>query len=523
MNATEATPGLLRAWTARATLVGDAMAGVSVALLAIPQSLAYARVAGVPAYVGLYAAALPPIVAAFFASSPYLQPGPAAVPAVMTAGALAGLAAPGSPEYVALAALLALLVGVIRLGIGVLEMGRVVWLMSEPVLRGFTTGAVLLIAFSQLPLLVGVDTRGMTPLHAAGAAFTQFPSWELETLAIATVTFLTIVIARRLHPLIPWAVIVTVGGVAYSKLTGYTGGVVGAIPSGFIPFSLDFPWTALPRLLVPGVVIALVGFAEAATIARIFAAKDRQRWEPDRDFVSQGMANVAAAVSGGFPVGGSFSRSTLGRMLGARTQRSGAITGLTVLLFLPFAFVLGPLPNAVLGAVVITAVMGLVRVRPILEMWPLSRAQFMVAGGTLVLTLLLAPRIDQAVILGILTSIGVHLWREFKLKVVHWTEDDALHVRPEGVLWFGSAEMLRQDVLALVAEHRGARRLILDMERVGRVDLTASLALKALVNQTRAAGLETEVRSVHPITARALQRVLAQQAKPSGRDADPSE
>jgi SulP family sulfate permease len=166
--------------------------------------------------------------------------------------------------------------------------------------------------------------------------------------------------------------------------------------------------------------------------------------------------------------------------------------------------------------------MGLIRLRPILEMWPLSRAQFLVAGGTLVLTLLLAPRIDQAVILGILTSIGVHVWRELNLKVVHWTEGDRLYMRPEGVLWFGSAEMLRQDVLALVAEHREARYLILDMERAGRVDLTASLVLEDLVKQARAAGLQTEIRSVHPVTARALQRVLAQPSRTDGPDADPS-
>jgi SulP family sulfate permease len=510
-------PGQARAWVFRAAWIGDALAGVSVALLVIPQSLAYARVAGVPAYIGLYAAALPPLVASFFASSPYLQPGPAAIPAILTFGALSAMAPPGSPEYVALAALLALIVGVVRIGIGVFRLGRIAWLMSEPVLRGFTTGAALLIALSQLPLLVGVDAAGMSPLRAAMQAF-RFSDWHIETVAIALVTFGVIIIARRVHQLLPWGLLVTAAGVLYSVASDYAGAVVGDVPSGFLPLTFDFPWTSLPHLLLPGLVIALVGFAEVASIARIFAAQDRQHWEPDRDFISQGAANVAAAVVSGFPVGGSFSRSTLGRMLGATTRRSGLITGVAVLVFLPFAAILSPLPNAVLGAVVITAVAGLIRFRPILDMWPLSRPQFMVAGGTFVLTLLLSPRVDQAVILGIGIAVGVHLWREFDLKVVHWTEDDTLFVRPEGVLWFGSAEMLKQDVLDLVAEHDGVRHLVIDLERVGRVDLTASLALEHLVEQARDAGLRTDVIAVHPVTARALRRVLEQEVEVTGKE-----
>jgi len=501
----------LRAHAPRLALVVDAFAGVSVALLVIPQSLAYARVAGMPAYIGLYAAALPPLVAGFFASSPYLQPGPAAIPALMTAGALAGMAAPGSPEYVGLAALLALVVGGMRIGIGVMRLGRIVYMMSEPVLLGFTTGAAMLIVLSQLPPLFGVEVGAAGPLPGALQTLLRPGDWKLETMLIAAATFLVIVSARRIHALIPWAVIVTAGGLAYSEIAGYTGSVVGEIPEGLMPLRIAFPWSSLPDLVLPGFIIALVGFAEAASIARVFAVMDRHVWDPDRDFISQGAANVAAAVSGAFPVGGSFSRSSLSRLLGATTARAGIVTGLTVLLFLPFASTLSPLPTAVLSGVVIAAVVGLIRIRPIIAMWPLSKAQFMVAAGTVVMTLVLSPRVDQAVILGILTAVGVHLWREFNLKVVSWTEDSVLHVRPEGVLWFGSAEALEQDVIALVAEHREAKKLILHMERVGRVDLTASLTLERLVMRARGAGLETDVVAVHPVTARALRRVLAQQ------------
>jgi SulP family sulfate permease len=509
-------------WRSRFRLatIGDAIAGVSIALVLIPQSLAYARVAGVPAYVGLYAAALPPIAASFFASSPYLQTGPVAVTALLTAGALAGHAPPGSPEYVLLAGLLAFWVGLIRIAIGTLRLGKLVYLMSEPVLRGFTIGAALLIALSQLPGLLGVTAPSSSPAVVLDT-IAQYRAWDLETIVISLATFAVIVACRRVHERIPWALLVTAGGIAYGIARDYGGAVVGSIPGGFVPFQFALPWQSLPALLVPGLVIALVGFAEASSIARLFAARDRQRWEPDRDFISQGAANLAAAFSSGFPVGGSFSRSMLGRLLGARTRWSGGITGLAVLAFLPFASVLSPLPVAVLSAMVITAVIGLVRVRPILSIWPLSKPQFLVAGGTFVLTILLAPRIDQAVILGILMAGAVHLWREFDVRLVSWLEDTALHIRPEGVLWFGSAEMLRQQVLDLLAEHARAERLVLHMERLGRVDLTASLALETLIEEARDAGLATEIVSVHPVTAKALNRVLSQ-SRPSPPPGIPS-
>jgi SulP family sulfate permease len=382
-----------------------------------------------------------------------------------------------------------------------------VYLMSEPVLRGFTVGAAILIVASQIPGLLGV-AGGDVPIPAAWRALTHPAAWDVETLGIAGASILVIVASRRIHALVPWALIVAVGGIVYSRSTGYGGAVVGTIPEGFIRLSLAVPWGAGPLLTLPGVVIALVGFSEVASIARTFAAEARQHWDPDREFVSQGAANVAAAISGGFPVGGSFSRSTLMRMLGATSRWSGAIAGVTVLAFIPFARVLGALPVSVLSAMVITAVASLIRLRSILGMWKLSRPQFAIAGATLAWTLLLSPRLDHAVVLGIGLAVAVHLWREFDIKLVTWLDDEVLHVRPEGVLWFGSAEALKQDVQELVAEKTIAR-LVLHMERAGRVDLTASLVLEHLVDQARTAGIEVEVLAADPDSARALHRVLA--------------
>jgi SulP family sulfate permease len=348
---------------------------------------------------------------------------------------------------------------------------------------------------------------------------TQSATWNVEAAVLALATIVIVQGATRIHPVVPGVLIATIGAILYVVLFGYDGPVVGDLPSLLPSLSLNLPWTRLPSLVLPGVVIALVGFSEAASIARTYAARERQRWEPDRDFISQGIANLAAGVSGAFPVGGSFSRSGLAHTLGTRTRWAGAITGLTALAFMPFAGLLSNLPAAVLGGMIIIAVVRLIAIGSIVELWSLSRPQFVVASSTFLLTLLLAPRIDEAVVLGIGFAIAVHLWREFRVKVVSWTEADALHVRPEGVLWFGSAQMLEAQVLELLADNPTTAKIVLHMERLGRVDLTASIVLAQLIRDARDGGLDTEIVAVHPITARALRRVLRQGrpgAAPSG-------
>jgi SulP family sulfate permease len=498
--------------------VTDVVGGVSMAFLLVPQALAYARLAGMPPYAGLYAAALPPLAAAFFVSSPYLQTGPTAVTSILVAGGLAGVAAvPESAEYVLLASLLALIVGIIRLAIGLLKGGQIVYLMSEPVLRGFLAGAALLIVLSQLPDVLGlVAPPTQSAIGRSIWMLRSFASWDPETILMGAATLTVAVVSTRLHPLVPGVLLAAVAGIGYSVVSGFQGRVVGEVPVAIPRFALGFPWGQLPLLVLPGVVIALMGFSEAATIARTYAARERRPWDPDRDFISQGIGNIAAAVSGGFPVGGSFSRSALAHMLGVRTRWSGAITALALLAFVPFAWVLAPLPLAVLGAIVIAAVARLVRLGPILDLWRLSRPQFFVAAGTFLLTVLLSPRIDEAVLLGILLAIGVHLWREFQVRITAWTEGGALHVRPEGVLWFGSAQMLERQVLQHISESPDAYRLVLHMERIGRVDLTASLVLAKLIGDARAAGMEAEVIAIHPLTAKALHRVLRDNRRREG-------
>ncbi|MBJ73301.1 MAG: hypothetical protein CMN31_18565 [Sandaracinus sp.] len=491
--------------------LSDGLAGVSVALVAIPQSLAYADLAGLPPHHGLYASALPPLCAAFFASSPYLQTGPSALTALLSFAALSTLAPVGSAQFVALAALLALLVGVLRGVIGLLKGGAVSYMMSQPVLRGFATAAAVLIFASQLPKVLGVSVEGEGVMVRALAAFSDPSAWEVEALALAGGTLVLMLGGRRLHTLFPGVLVALLGGIAYTSLAGYEGAVVGEVPSTILPpFSLDLPWARLPRLLVAGAIIALVGFSEAASVSQVFAEQSRRPWDPNREFISQGVANLAAGVAGGFPVGGSFSRSALNRAAGAQTRWAGAVTGVAVLACLPFAGLLARLPMAVLGAIVLGAVLKLLDPRPLMRFWKLSKLQALVGYATFGLTLWLAPHVEHAVLAGIALALGVHAWREQRFHVEAGLQDETLVLRPMGVVWFASAPLFRQALARELAAHPGARDVRIELGAVGRVDLTGALMLQEVVDRGAEVGLEVQLDDVPPHARRILGRVCAE-------------
>ncbi len=499
MCATSAVPGK--------PVFADLVAGLSVALVAIPQSMAYAELAGMPAYTGLYAVGTAALAAAFFASSPYLQTGPVATTSLLTFGVLSQLAVPGGAQYVAYAGLLALVVGVTRVLVGVLRLGSVAYLLSQPVLSGFMSAAALLIVLSQLPAALGVPAAGHNVVLNGFAALVDPAAWRPAAALLALVTVLLVRLGRRVHPLFPGVLVAVVLGIVYSTFFAYGGARVGQVPAGLPPVHLVQPWGALPQLFVGGVVIALVGFAEAASIARTYATQERSRWRANREFIGQGVANLAAGLFGGFPVGGSFARSSVNRLAGAKTRWSGAVTGLAVLAFLPFTFVIAPLPKAVLGAVVIAAVSKLLRLRELWAFKDLSRPQALLAWTTFLLTLLLAPRVDYALLAGIGLAVAVHLWREQRLVVRRTCEGATLTILPLGVLWFGSAFHLEDSLSDALAEYPQAGRLVLDLGGLGRVDLSGALALKQLLSDAREAGLEVALEHVPPFAEKWLTRL----------------
>jgi sulfate permease, SulP family len=488
---------LRRERPSRRIQVGDLVAGVSVAFIVVPQGLAYAELAGLPSYVGLYAAAFPPLLAAFFASSRYLQTGPVAMTALLSFGALSEMATPGSPEYVRLALLLAVVVGVVRLGLGLTHGGAITHYMSHPVVLGFTTGAVFLIIASQAAVAFGVDGAPEDLLPRLWAVVSAPGSWNSHAVLLSAGVAAIIITSRRIHPLVPGVLIAVLVGLAVGGLTDYGASLVGEVEAGLPPFSLSLPWGDLPQLIVPGIIIAGVGFAEPTAIARTLAAQDRERWDPSRELVSQGVANIAAGLTGGFPVGGSFSRSSVNKLAGARSRWSGAVTGLAVLAFTPFAGVLSSLPRAVLGAIVITAVVRLVRIPDMIRLIKVTWGQSVIAWVTFAATLVLSPRIDLAVLVGVGLAALVHLYREASRLVVRTEfEPPVLRVTPVGVLFYGSAPVLADALNEKLAEHPDADEVRLNLERLGRIDHSGMMALQDFAEEVRAAGLAISVERV---------------------------
>lgn len=474
---------------------GDLAAGLTVASIALPQALAYAELAGMPPVAGLWATVPALFAAAAFLSARELQVGPVATTSLLAFGTLSAVATPGSPEWVGAAALLALLVGIVRTAIGLLGWGRIAYLLSRPVRIGFLNAAAVLIAASQLPAALGVEVEGGV-LRGAAVALLSPDRWSAGALAFALGTILASVLARRLHPLVPGVLAAVVLSTVASATLAYGGPVVGAIPDAWPRPRLDLPWSQAPRLAVGAVVLALVGFAEAASIGRDLAARARRRWDPDRAFVAQGAANLAAGLFGGFPVGASFSRSAVARLAGARTRWASVATAVALLAALPFTPWLAPLPQATLAGVILAAVASLVRPGDVIGVLRDSRSQGVIALATFLLTLALAPHIEEAVLIGVLLAVGQHLRREQQLRIDDAAEAGVLTLTPRGVLWYGSAARIEERVPDLLADHPDAHRLVVDLSACGRVDWTAATSIREALEDAEAAGLTVALRGV---------------------------
>lgn len=486
---------------------GDVVAGITVGLVLIPQSLAYAELAGMPAHAGLVAAVVAPLVAVWFASSSSIQAGPTAMSAVLVFGVLATMVPLGTEAYVSAAALLALLVGLLRLGLGLLHGGSLAFVLSQPVLRGFTLASAVLIVASQVPAALGVMPFGLSLLGRAGQALTVPGEWSLGASLTTLGTLVVIFSGRRLHSLLPGALIAVVIGTMLSRLTdGALGPVLGALEATWPSLSPVLPWRLVPQLLVGALVIAMVGFAEPVAIARHFGDK-RRRWDPNRELISQGMTNVAMGLFGGFPVGASFSRAALHRQAGGVTRWSGLLSGLTALALISLAPLLTDLPRAVLAGVVIAAASELLRLEPLASLWRLGKTQAGIAWTTLALTLVLEPRVDQAVLAGVAIAVIVHLLRESRISIEHVREGGRHLVRVEGVLWFASATQVEDALRGLWNRHRDELPWRLDLTRVGHVDLDAVLVLASLRDQAAAMGLTFDIVGTNARTRTRLRRL----------------
>ncbi|MCU7917565.1 MAG: solute carrier family 26 protein [Candidatus Thiodiazotropha sp. (ex Epidulcina cf. delphinae)] len=494
------------------TVRADIIAGITVALVLVPQSMAYAQLAGLPVYYGLYASFLPPMIAAFFGSSRQLATGPVAVVSLMTAAALEPLAT--SPDtYLAYALLLAFMVGVFQMFLGLFKLGVLVDFLSHPVVVGFTNAGALIIATSQLGKVFGVsvareahhyETVWNTILAAVGGT-------HGATLGMAALAFAIMWGVRRYAPQLPGVLIAVVVTTLIAWLAGFGeagGKVVGDIPKGLPALSIPaFDLKTMWQLIPAAITISLIGFMEAISIAKAMAARTRQRLNANQELIGQGLSNVVASMFSGYPVSGSFSRSAVNINAGALTGFSSVVTGLVVAITLIFLTpLLYHLPQATLAAVIIMAVINLIKVEPIIHAWKAQPHDAVVAVITFILTLAFAPHLDKGIIIGVLLSLGLFLWRTMRprfaqlsrykdgtmrdIRVRHLATSPIISVvRFDGSLYFASAGYFETKILGVVAANPELKYIILDGEGINQIDATGEEVLHHLWERLQAQGI----------------------------------
>jgi SulP family sulfate permease len=394
-----------------ATWRADLLAGATVAVVAIPQALAYAQLAGVPPHLGLYAAFVPTVVAALFGASAQLSTGPVALTALLTAASLSAFAQPGSDIWVALAVALALGAGLIQAVAGFARLGRLVERLPASLMLGFVNAAALVILLSQLPTLLGVRVpSGAGVADAVRALLAGLPSANVVTAAFGIASLLALLGLRRVWPRFPGALLVSVAAIGISAAIGYEtrGAVVGDLPAGLpVPAWPTLDAQAAASLLPAMLLVALISFIEVTSSARVIAARTGVAWNVNQELVGQGLAKLASGLFGAFPVSGSFSRSALNLAAGARTAWASIVSAALVGVALVFAAdTLHHLPTAVLAALIVSAVGGLLTPGELLRAWRTSRGDAAIAWTTLLATLLTAPRIHYGLLAG-LAAVGL--------------------------------------------------------------------------------------------------------------------
>jgi MFS superfamily sulfate permease-like transporter len=645
------------------SLKSDIVAGLTVALVLIPQSLAYAELAGLPPYYGLYASFLPPLVAALLGSSHQLATGPVAVVSLLTATSLEPLATAGSQQYIAYAILLALMVGVFQFTLGILKLGLVVNFISHPVVNGFTNAAALIIASSQLPKLFGVYVERAQHHHEtiynvikAAAHYTHWP-----TLFMAALGFVIMFGLKRIAPRAPYvlvAVVVTTvlsWGFDFEKTTVVTvadikeapagrvigkfnrettsaillskkraaliadlkankqaqdslealekkhamerislqieqhkneaqsakrmirdflfegvrqsdgsfkfypageipenaegdgrfwriqvgngplmtdhlemtggGEVVGTIPRGLPSFSLPgIDYHIVSHLLPFAVIIAMLGFMEAISVAKAMAAITGQRLDPNRELVGQGLANICGAVAKSYPTSGSFSRSAVNLQSGANSSLSSVFTSLTVVVVLLFFTpLLYHLPQSVLAAIIMIAVVGLINIKGFIHAWTAQWYDGVISILTFIATLVFAPHLEWGILLGVGLSILVFLYRNMRPKVVDLSlgTDQAFHdcvaggleecryidvVRFDGPLFFANASYLENQIRNRRRTKKELKHIIISASGINDIDASGEEALSLTVERVRSAGIDISLAGLNRSVLNVIKR-----------------
>ncbi|MFT6074522.1 MAG: SulP family sulfate permease [Yoonia sp.] len=506
----------------RSALSNDLVAALIVTIMLIPQSLAYALLAGLPPEAGLYASIVPIMLYAVFGTSRALAVGPVAVVSLMTAAALSNIVEQGTMGYAVAALSLAALSGIILLAMGLFRLGFIANFLSHPVIAGFITASGIIIAASQLKHILGINAEGhnLLELVVSLSQHLSETNWTTAVIGVLATGFLFWV-RKGLKPLLaklgvtgalagillktgPVAVVVaTTASVWAFGLSDQGVKIVGEVPQSLPPLTLpSFSSELLWQLLLPAFLISIIGFVESISVAQTLAAKKRQRIDPNQELIGLGAANIGASLTGGFPVTGGFSRSVVNFDAGAETPAAGAFTavGLAVAA-VALTQLIYFLPKATLAATIIVAVLSLVDFSILKRSWNYSKADFAAVLATILLTLTLG--VEAGVSAGVGLSILLHLYRSSKPHIAevgqvpgteHYrnilrhdvlTDPSIVTLRVDESLYFANARYLEDKIQARVAKDKSVRHVILQCSAINEIDLSALESLEAINERLR--------------------------------------
>ena len=475
----------------KALLIDEAAAGITVALMVIPQGVAYAALAGMPLVTGVYAALWPALLAVLFSSSARLSVGPTALTSLLVGASLAPIAVPGSAEWVSLAVWLTLLSGVMQFLLGAVRFGWLLRMVNSPVLMGFTQGAAVLITLSQVPALLGFTGRTVAQVFDG-------PLPDFIAIAFGLGSLAILWLGKRFVPRFPTTMALVAAAAILSAAIGYAiqgGAVIGALPSGlpalYLPSGIGFE--RLGSLLLPALLITLVSFLETASSAKVDNGRSGKLWNENQDLIGQGLAKIASGLTGSFPTSSSFSRSAITLYAGAKTQWatlfSIAVVAAALLWAMPLLY---HVPQAVLAAIVTIATLGLLRPSAFVALWRISRIEASIAMGTFVLTIATAPAIYWGVLGGLLAALAHFMYRHLHPRIIEvgMHADGSLRdrhlwqlpplaprlyaLRMDAELDFASASALERAVTVALAERPDLTDICLFAHPINRVDLTGA-------------------------------------------------
>jgi len=481
----------------------DLIAGITVALVLIPQSMAYAQLAGLPPYYGLYAAFLPVLIAALWGSSSQLGTGPVAVVSLLTAASVSQFAEVGSPEFISLAIMLAFLVGAFQFLLGLLKLGVVVNFLSHPVIVGFTNAAAMIIALSQLNKIFGVTKeRSESFIMDIWGVILQIGDTHLLTFAFGAGAFAIMWFLKSRYPKVPGVLVAVVLTISLSWMLGMEsrgGNVVGEIPQGLPPFALPaFNMELFGSLLASAIVISLIGFMEAISIAKAMAAKTKERIDPNQELIGQGLANMAGSFTSSYPASGSFSRSAVNLNAGAKTGMSSVYTAVIVAITLLFLTpLLYHLPKAVLAAVIMMAVIGLINFKAMKHAWIVSKHDGAASIVTFIATLAFAPHLEKGIMIGAGLAIGLYLYRTMRPRVAILgrykdgtlrdvsvrklkTSEEIIAIRYDGSLYFANVAFFEDAIINAVSEKPNATHILIVSDAINQLDASGEEVLHHL-------------------------------------------